>query len=261
MRASLSVEGDEHGCFLLEPSALEWSPASWEEVRWVTVKYAAGASPACARVLAQLSVRVASADEAYARAGEASAVSVQLYGPLADTPLGVASPLSELTEVQPTDAKGGFFLVGCYATLPAEHRREVQTGAMGGASACHAPCVSDGFDFFMLGSGACYCVSAAVVDRDVPADALPSRACHGSGVRTYSLYRSLSLGKVGAPESLRAAGPIAADRPVAERRRPAAALALAAAAAALAVAWVRARRASGSGARALSARMPPTELL
>lgn len=181
-------------------------------MQWLTVSalaHGGGAGGAgCADVSARLRFSLVSADEAYAPPPD-----VRLIGPAEPGAGGAEGGAAGGYDVP----SPGFFLVGCYAALPAEHRRLLQSGAASGADACHRPCVAEGYDHFMLGSGACYCLGAAAVDREVPADDLPSRACHGPGVRTFSLYRSLSLGAVlGVPslaqEARERAGPAAPRR-------------------------------------------------
>lgn len=255
-KAEEAATAEARRCFRVEPSQLRFEPAAWEEVQWLSLEWlrdgvAAGDGKpgvSCAGAVGRLRLELESEDEAY-RTAEAQPHAVRLVGP-AEQPAAAA----EGRGYEALDGKSlAYFLVGCYATLPHEHRRVLQSGAAGGADACHQPCVSEGYDFFMLGSGACYCVSAAVVDREVPADDLPTRACHGAGVRTYSLYRSLSLGAlVDADADMLAQ----ADRPRALARQGAVGAApvalLVAAVLGVLVALVqhgRGRRACGEGSR------------
>mmetsp|Transcript_33590 Transcript_33590/g.77539 ORF Transcript_33590/g.77539 Transcript_33590/m.77539 type:complete len:460 (-) Transcript_33590:82-1461(-) len=211
VRVIVSLAGDSPGCFSLPKTTLEFYPAEWEQVQWLSVRFAASeasgeaglASNAnCENGVARLKFEVQSSDEAYSRTGAVPS-DVGLYGPSRQlAPDGARDHSPDAKDAE--GSRRSYFYIGCFSTLPADHRRVVQSGASSGPDTCHRPCASEGYDFFLLGSGACYCVSAAVVDREVPADDLPTRACHGSGVRTYSLYRTLSLGALVDSASLRA---------------------------------------------------------
>jgi len=168
-----SVHGDSARCLDVSPSSAtidadDWAAVAWFEVAWQDAS--------CVARPSALLLDVRSADRAY---NMRDALEVAL-----------------LVEESAPGSVTGLQAIGCFASMPAEHRRVLPPGTGESAEACHAVCASDGYDYFVLTSGACYCAPAAAVDRELPLDALPTHECDGSdqGPRRYHLYRSISLG-------------------------------------------------------------------
>lgn len=176
---SVQVHGDPDRCFHVHPARAEFTPADWESVRWLTVSWD---SEACAAVSCALRLLVSSDDSAFD----------------SSEPLEVALRVAHLPDGGSGDDDNahGYESVGCFAGLPADHKRVRQPAIS--ARACHGPCVEAGYDYFLLGGGSCYCLTAAAVDRELPNDDLPTSACRSLSLEPphFHLYRTRLLGTV-----------------------------------------------------------------
>jgi len=182
-------EGNEGSCFRVHPAHASFTPSDWEEVRWLTVAWE---QEACKAVNCALRLSVSSDDSAFN-----SSIPLEVLLRVARLP-GSEGDSSDYSAL-------GFESVGCFSGLPADHKRVRQPAVS--AQACHRPCVEEGYDYFLLGGGACYCLTGAAVDRELPNDDLPTKACRSLQLEPphYHLYRSRLLGALVTPYALAAA--------------------------------------------------------